>query len=52
MNHYAHPRDFYFWNVADALVVFPIVALANAWLYPRLLGVAPARATSGATRPA
>jgi len=50
MNHYAHPRDFYLWNVADALVVFPIVALANAWLYPRLLGVAPARSSSGATR--
>lgn len=39
MNHYAHPRAFYLWNVADAAVVFPIVGLANAWLYPRLMGV-------------
>lgn len=35
MNHYSHPRDFYVFNVLDALVVFPVVAVANGLLYPR-----------------
>ena len=35
MNHYSHPKDFYFFNVLDALIVFPIVAVANGLLYPR-----------------
>ena len=35
MNHYSHPKDFYFFNVLDALLVFPIVAIANGLLYPR-----------------
>ena len=28
-------RPFYFWSMVDALIVFPVVALANALLYPR-----------------
>ena len=35
MNHYSHPKDFYFFNVLDALIVFTIVAVANGLLYPR-----------------
>ena len=34
MNHYSHPKDFYFFNVLDALIVFTIVAVANGLLYP------------------
>jgi len=35
MNHYSHPKDFYAFNVLDALLVFPVVAVANGLLYPR-----------------
>ena len=35
MNHYSHPKDFYFFNVLDAAIVFPIVAVANGLLFPR-----------------
>ena len=38
MNHYSHPRDFYFWNVFDALLVFALVALGNGFLYRRMMG--------------
>jgi hypothetical protein len=38
MNHYAHPRDFYFWNVFDALLAFTLVAVANGLLYSRIMG--------------
>ena len=36
MNHYRHPKDFYFYNILDALLVFPLVAIANGLLYPLL----------------
>ncbi len=36
MNHYVHPKVFYFWNCVDALIVFPVVAVANGLLYPLL----------------
>jgi len=36
MNHYvAGIRPFYYWSMVDALIVFTVVALANALLYPR-----------------
>ena len=36
MNHYtAGIKPFYFWSMIDAWIVFPIVGLANGWLYPR-----------------
>ena len=36
MNHYvAGVKPFYFWSMVDALILFPVVALANALLYPR-----------------
>jgi hypothetical protein len=36
MNHYtADVKPFYFWSMVDAVIVFTIVALANALLYPR-----------------
>lgn len=38
MNHYSHPRDFYFWNVLDGLLVFALVGIANGLLYRRLMG--------------
>lgn len=36
MNHYNHPKDFYLYNILDAALVFPLVALANGYLYPLL----------------
>lgn len=39
MNHYSHPRDFYLWNILDALLVFPFVALANGLLFPRIFNI-------------
>ena len=38
MNHYAHPRDFYLWNVFDALLVYALVAIGNGLLYRRVMG--------------
>lgn len=36
MNHYsAGVKPFYLWSMIDALIVFPIVGLANALIYPR-----------------
>lgn len=37
MNHYAHPKSFYGWNVLDALLMFGLLAFANALLYPRVV---------------
>ena len=37
MNHYSHPKDFYIWNIADALVVMPFLAVVNGLLAPILL---------------
>ena len=35
MNHYqGEMRDFYFYSILDGPIVFSVVALANAWLYP------------------
>jgi uncharacterized membrane protein YvlD (DUF360 family) len=35
MNHYvAGIRPFYYWSMVDALIVFTVVALANALLHP------------------
>lgn len=38
MNHYSHPRDFYLWNIFDALLVFTLVAVGNGFLYRRIMG--------------
>jgi hypothetical protein len=37
MNHYSHPKEFYFYNILDAVIVFPIVAVANGLLYPWIM---------------
>lgn len=37
MNHYSHTKMFYIYNILDSLIVFTLVALANGFLYPRLL---------------
>lgn len=38
MNHYVDAvKPFYFWSAVDAVIVFSVVALANAFLYPRLM---------------
>jgi hypothetical protein len=42
MNHYSHPKTFYIWILLDAVIAFGIVAIANALLYPRLMGRADA----------
>jgi len=38
MNHYSHPRDFYVWNILDAVIAFGTVAVANGLLYRRVMG--------------
>jgi len=38
MNHYSHPRDFYLWNILDAVIAFATVAVANGLLYRRVMG--------------
>lgn len=36
MNHYtAAVKPFYLWSMLDAVITFSVVALANAFLYPR-----------------
>lgn len=38
-NHYIGPaKAFYYWSAVDTAIVFTIVALANAWAYPRVMG--------------
>ena len=37
MNHYSHPKDFYLYSMLDAVIVFPLVAVANGLLYPFLV---------------
>lgn len=43
MNHYSHPKDFYVWSILDAALVFPLMGLANGWLYPLLVRESPGR---------
>lgn len=38
MNHYSHPRDFYLWNILDAVIAFSTVAVANGLLYRHVMG--------------
>ena len=42
MNHYSHPRDFFFWNILDGVIAFGAVAVANGLLYRRVMGPAAA----------
>ena len=37
MNHYAHTKMFYVYNMLDSVITFGIVAVANALLYPRVM---------------
>lgn len=34
MNHYSHPKDFYFYSILDAVLVYALVGTANGLLYP------------------
>ena len=34
MNHYSHPKEFYYYSILDALLVFPVVAIATGLMYP------------------
>jgi hypothetical protein len=38
MNHYSHPKDFYLWNLLDAVLMFAVVGVANGLLYRRVMG--------------
>jgi peptidoglycan/LPS O-acetylase OafA/YrhL len=38
MNHYSHPKAFYLWIMADAVIVYGLVGLVNGFLYPRIMG--------------
>jgi len=38
MNHYSHSKTFYGWNIADALMMFTVVAIANGLLYRKFMG--------------
>ena len=51
MNHYRHPRDFYFWNMLDGVLVFPLVGIANGLIYP-VLFKKPRASTESGTRQA
>jgi hypothetical protein len=38
MNHFQGAmRDFFFYSMLDGPIVFTVVALGNAWLYPKLV---------------
>lgn len=37
MNHYSHTKMFYVYNIGDSLIVFTLVAIANGFLYPKLI---------------
>lgn len=45
MNHYSHPKDFYLYSMLDAVIVFPLVAVANGLLYPFLVRPEPGPAS-------
>ena len=34
MNHYSHPKDFYIFNMLDAIIAYGVVAVANGLLFP------------------
>ncbi len=34
MNHYSHPKDFYIINILDSVLIFPLIGIANGFLYP------------------
>ncbi len=36
MNQYSHSSDFYLYNILDRMIIFPLVAVANGLLHPRL----------------
>jgi len=37
MNHYSHPKAFYFWNMLDAVMVYTLLAILNGFFYPILI---------------
>ena len=42
MNHYSSEiKPFYFWSMIDALILFPLIGLANAVFYPRFFPAQP-----------
>jgi len=43
MNHYAHPKAFYLWSIADAALVFALVGATNGLLFPYFFPATPAR---------
>jgi hypothetical protein len=45
MNHYSHPKDFYFWIILDGVLMYALVAVCNGLLYRRVMG---AHAAAGA----
>jgi hypothetical protein len=38
MNHYSHPKDFYFWIILDGVLMYALVAAGNGLLYRRVMG--------------
>lgn len=38
MNHYSHPKNFYFWIILDGILVYALVAACNGLLYRRVMG--------------
>ncbi len=37
MNHYSHPKDFYFWIILDGVLMYALVAACNGLLYRRVM---------------
>ena len=38
MNHYSHPKNFYFWIILDGILIYALVAMCNGFLYRRMMG--------------
>lgn len=38
MNHYSHPKNFYFWIILDGILTFALVAACNGLLYRSVMG--------------
>ncbi len=38
MNHYSHPKTFYFWIILDGALIYALVAVCNGFLYRPIMG--------------
>ena len=50
MNHYSHPKDFYFWIILDGVLIYALVGACNGLLYRRVMGPFAAEAVKKGVR--